>query len=171
MRRAARGRADSGANPIAPPFGYTVEAYAEFLEGFTAQMGLPRYAIYLHDYGSKFGLRFSRCPQGLMSKVVTLPPFILAAGWTPDEVSLCSWSLERQAAASATSPAVREDTRVPSALSCQLEGCLSETSRFILSARCCHSAASLVVVDSSSRHSGGSASRRECSQTGRRRKR
>ena len=40
-------------------FAYTFDAYAEFLQQFTVAMGLTRYAIYLQDYGSQFGLRLA----------------------------------------------------------------------------------------------------------------
>lgn len=56
--------------PDYPGFGYsgtpdrtrfdaTFDGYARFLERFTAAMGLTRYALYLHDYGSQFGLRLA----------------------------------------------------------------------------------------------------------------
>jgi pimeloyl-ACP methyl ester carboxylesterase len=40
-------------------FSYTFDGYARFLERFTAAMDLTRYAVYLHDYGSQFGLRLA----------------------------------------------------------------------------------------------------------------
>jgi pimeloyl-ACP methyl ester carboxylesterase len=40
-------------------FAYTFDAYAAFLERFTQTLRLPRYAIYLQDYGSQFGLRLA----------------------------------------------------------------------------------------------------------------
>jgi pimeloyl-ACP methyl ester carboxylesterase len=40
-------------------FAYTFDAYAAFLERFTRILGLSRYAIYLQDYGSQFGLRLA----------------------------------------------------------------------------------------------------------------
>jgi pimeloyl-ACP methyl ester carboxylesterase len=42
-----------------PRFAFTFDAYAEFLERFTVVLGLTRYAIYLQDYGSQFGLRLA----------------------------------------------------------------------------------------------------------------
>ncbi|RRS00483.1 alpha/beta fold hydrolase [Glycomyces terrestris] len=40
-------------------FDHTFDAYARFLEQFVDVLGLTRYAIYLHDYGSQFGLRLA----------------------------------------------------------------------------------------------------------------
>ncbi|MEV0731132.1 alpha/beta hydrolase [Polymorphospora sp. NPDC050346] len=43
----------------AATFAYTFDAYAEFLRRFVEVLGLTRYAIYLQDYGSQFGLRLA----------------------------------------------------------------------------------------------------------------
>lgn len=40
-------------------FAYTFDAYSQFLQQFTVAMDLTRYAIYLQDYGSQFGLRLA----------------------------------------------------------------------------------------------------------------
>lgn len=45
--------------PDRAKFDYTFDAYAEFLHRFTRALELPRYVIYLHDYGSQFGLRLA----------------------------------------------------------------------------------------------------------------
>jgi len=47
------------ATPDKGRFAYTFDAYADFLARFVATLGLRRYAIYLHDYGSQFGLRLA----------------------------------------------------------------------------------------------------------------
>ncbi|MFI7611498.1 alpha/beta fold hydrolase [Nonomuraea terrae] len=52
-------------------FSYTFDGYARFLERFTEVMGLSRYALYLHDYGSQFGLRLAlRAPQQVVALVI-----------------------------------------------------------------------------------------------------
>ncbi|WP_232665625.1 alpha/beta fold hydrolase [Pseudonocardia sp. TRM90224] len=50
-----------GYSDTPPPdrFAYTFDAYAAFLQRFTEVLGLHRYAIYLQDYGSQFGLRLA----------------------------------------------------------------------------------------------------------------
>jgi pimeloyl-ACP methyl ester carboxylesterase len=54
--------------PDFPGFGYsdtpdpvscTFDGYADFLRRFADRLGLDRYALYLHDYGSQIGLRFA----------------------------------------------------------------------------------------------------------------
>ena len=43
--------------PAPDQFGYDFNAYAQFLDDFTATLGLDRHALWLHDYGSQIGLR------------------------------------------------------------------------------------------------------------------
>jgi pimeloyl-ACP methyl ester carboxylesterase len=45
--------------PSSDDFDYTFDAYADFLLDFTRAMRLDRYVIWLHDYGSQFGLRLA----------------------------------------------------------------------------------------------------------------
>ncbi|MGM1058294.1 alpha/beta fold hydrolase [Saccharothrix sp. Mg75] len=40
-------------------FPYTFAGYSDFLRRFTETLGLDRYAIWLHDYGTQFGLRLA----------------------------------------------------------------------------------------------------------------
>jgi pimeloyl-ACP methyl ester carboxylesterase len=47
------------ATPSADRFGYTFDAYADFLQRFADATGLERYAVWLHDYGSQFGFRLA----------------------------------------------------------------------------------------------------------------
>lgn len=47
------------ATPPPESFGYTFDAYSDFLHDFTLDLGLERYVIWLHDYGSQFGLRLA----------------------------------------------------------------------------------------------------------------
>ncbi|MGN9775969.1 alpha/beta fold hydrolase [Micromonospora sp. H33] len=58
-------RADAGR------FGYTFDAYAGFLRRFVDVLGLTRYAIYLQDYGSQFGLRLAMgAPERVAALVI-----------------------------------------------------------------------------------------------------
>ena len=45
--------------PSPDRFEYTFDGYARFLDRFTSTLGLDRYALYLHDYGSQIGLRLA----------------------------------------------------------------------------------------------------------------
>jgi pimeloyl-ACP methyl ester carboxylesterase len=40
-------------------FAYTFDGYADLLDRFVVRLGLQRYALYLHDYGSQIGLRLA----------------------------------------------------------------------------------------------------------------
>ncbi|MFD0857117.1 alpha/beta fold hydrolase [Actinomadura adrarensis] len=52
-------------------FSYTFDGYAASLYRFTRAMDLSRYAIYLHDYGSQFGLRLAmRDPANVAALVI-----------------------------------------------------------------------------------------------------
>jgi pimeloyl-ACP methyl ester carboxylesterase len=52
------------ATPSAEAFDYTFDAYADFLYEFVEALRLERYAIWLHDYGSQFGLRLAMREPG-----------------------------------------------------------------------------------------------------------
>ena len=58
------------ATPSTDDFAYTFDAYADFLQSFVATMQLDRFVIWLHDYGSQFGLRLAlakpECVTGLI---------------------------------------------------------------------------------------------------------
>lgn len=43
--------------PSQKAFAYDFDAYADFLRSFADAVGLTRYALWLHDYGSQIGLR------------------------------------------------------------------------------------------------------------------
>ncbi|MER7176852.1 alpha/beta fold hydrolase [Streptomyces mesophilus] len=59
------------ATPAPEEFGYTFDAYAEFLYDFTQHLGLTRYVIWLHDYGSQFGLRLAmRAPDRVAGLII-----------------------------------------------------------------------------------------------------
>jgi len=59
------------ATPPPPEFGYTFDAYADFLHQFTQTLELGRYVIWLHDYGSQFGLRLAmRDPDRVVALII-----------------------------------------------------------------------------------------------------
>ena len=52
-------------------FAYDFDGYADFLERFTQRLGVSRYALYLHDYGSQIGLRLAiRHPDRISALVI-----------------------------------------------------------------------------------------------------
>ena len=57
--------------PPAETFGFDFDAYAGFLEAFCRKLGLDRYALYLHDYGSQIGLRLAlRAPERVAALII-----------------------------------------------------------------------------------------------------
>jgi pimeloyl-ACP methyl ester carboxylesterase len=57
--------------PDRTAFSYTFDGYAAFLARFVEAKELTRYAIYLHDYGSQFGLRLAlRAPERVAALIV-----------------------------------------------------------------------------------------------------
>ena len=56
--------------PAPTAFSYTFDGYAAFLGQFVAALGLERYAIWLHDYGSQFGLRLAMAAPERVTGVI-----------------------------------------------------------------------------------------------------
>jgi pimeloyl-ACP methyl ester carboxylesterase len=62
-----------GYSDTPPPerFAYDFDGYAEFLDRFTMALGLERYAVYLHDYGSQIALRHAiRRPERIAALLI-----------------------------------------------------------------------------------------------------
>jgi pimeloyl-ACP methyl ester carboxylesterase len=52
-------------------FRYDFDGYADFLDRFTTRLGVQRFAIYLHDFGSQIGLRLAiRRPERIAALIV-----------------------------------------------------------------------------------------------------
>lgn len=52
-------------------FAYDFDDYADFLERFTRHLGIERFALYLHDFGSQIGLRLAIAqPQRITALIV-----------------------------------------------------------------------------------------------------
>lgn len=58
------------ATPSADDFSYTFDAYADFLGRFVDAINLDRYVIWLHDYGSQFGLRLALSAPGRVAGLI-----------------------------------------------------------------------------------------------------
>jgi pimeloyl-ACP methyl ester carboxylesterase len=48
-----------GYSATPPDFDYSFDGYAAFLDRFTEHLGVERFALYLHDFGSQIGLRLA----------------------------------------------------------------------------------------------------------------
>lgn len=58
--------------PDPSEFSYTFDGYSEFLRRFTEVMGLAKYTIYLHDYGSQFGFRLAMsAPERVTALIIS----------------------------------------------------------------------------------------------------
>ena len=52
-------------------FSYDFDGYADFLARFTSRLGIERFALYLHDFGSQIGLRLAISrPQRITALIV-----------------------------------------------------------------------------------------------------
>ncbi|WP_114559835.1 alpha/beta fold hydrolase [Desertihabitans aurantiacus] len=57
--------------PPADVFGYTFAAYAAWLQHFVDVLGLERYAVWLHDYGSQLGFQLAlSAPERVLGLVI-----------------------------------------------------------------------------------------------------
>jgi pimeloyl-ACP methyl ester carboxylesterase len=57
--------------PDPTEFGYDFDAYAEVLGSVTDALGMDRYALWLHDYGSQIGLRHAIAhPDRIMALII-----------------------------------------------------------------------------------------------------
>lgn len=52
-------------------FSYTFDGYTDFLEAFVRKLGVERFTLYLHDYGSQIGLRLAlRDPRRVTALII-----------------------------------------------------------------------------------------------------
>jgi pimeloyl-ACP methyl ester carboxylesterase len=51
-------------------FAYDFDGFATFLEGFTDALGVGRFALYLHDFGSQIGLRLAMRDPGRIAALI-----------------------------------------------------------------------------------------------------
>jgi pimeloyl-ACP methyl ester carboxylesterase len=59
------------ATPSRDRFEYTFDGYADFLDRFVGRLGLTRYVLYLHDYGSQIGLRLAiKAPERVVGLIL-----------------------------------------------------------------------------------------------------
>jgi pimeloyl-ACP methyl ester carboxylesterase len=52
-------------------FRYDFDGYARFLDRFVGELGVRRYALYLHDFGSQIGLRLAmQAPERVAGVII-----------------------------------------------------------------------------------------------------
>jgi pimeloyl-ACP methyl ester carboxylesterase len=62
-----------GAGYSATPddFDYSFDGYADFLDGFVRALGVERFALYLHDFGSPIGARLAiKAPERVVALII-----------------------------------------------------------------------------------------------------
>jgi pimeloyl-ACP methyl ester carboxylesterase len=60
-----------GYSDTPPGFAYTFDGYADLMDRFVMALGLKRYALYLHDYGSQIGLRLAiKAPKRVAALII-----------------------------------------------------------------------------------------------------
>ena len=57
--------------PATDEFGYTFDALARLTAGLLAQIGVTRYAMYVHDYGAPIGWRLALADPGAVTAIIT----------------------------------------------------------------------------------------------------
>lgn len=61
----------SGYSDTAPDFAHDFDGYADFLDRFAHQLGIERFTLYLHDFGSQIGLRLAiRQPKKIDALII-----------------------------------------------------------------------------------------------------
>ena len=61
----------AGYSATPPGFAYDFDGYADLLDGFAQTLGVRRYALYLHDFGSQVGLRLAiKHPERVAALVI-----------------------------------------------------------------------------------------------------
>lgn len=60
-----------GYSATPPAFDYSFDGYADLLDGFVQTLGITRYALYLHDFGSPIGARLAiKAPERVAALII-----------------------------------------------------------------------------------------------------
>jgi pimeloyl-ACP methyl ester carboxylesterase len=70
--------------PPADEYGYTFDALASLTAGLLGQLGIARYAMYVHDYGAPVGWRLALADPGAITAIITQNGNGYEAGFTED---------------------------------------------------------------------------------------
>jgi pimeloyl-ACP methyl ester carboxylesterase len=103
-----------GAGYSATPesFDYSFDGYAEFLDSFVRELGLGRFALYLHDFGSPIGARLAiRAPERVVALIIQNGdiPYEDALGPKYAEIEK-TWALPTAEMCSKLAESIREET-------------------------------------------------------------
>jgi pimeloyl-ACP methyl ester carboxylesterase len=103
-----------GAGYSATPddFDYSFDSYAAFLDAFVEALGLKRFALYLHDFGSPIGARLAiKAPERVVALIIQNGdiPYEDALGSKYAEIEK-TWTLPPAEARAALAEAINEQT-------------------------------------------------------------
>lgn len=103
-----------GAGYSATPddFVYSFDGYAEFLDGFVKSLGVTRFALYLHDFGSPIGARLAiKAPERVAALIIQNGdiPYEDALGPKYEEIEKV-WRLPESDMRKKLSEAINEET-------------------------------------------------------------
>jgi pimeloyl-ACP methyl ester carboxylesterase len=93
-------------------FVHSFDSYAAFLDGFVTQLGITRFALYLHDFGSPIGARLAiRAPHRVAALIIQNGdiPYEDALGPKYAEIE-ATWKLPRNEMRAKLAEAIDEDT-------------------------------------------------------------
>lgn len=93
-------------------FDYSFDGYAEFLDHFVRELGLNRFALYLHDFGSPIGARLAiRAPERIVALIIQNGdiPYEDALGPKYAEIEK-TWALPAAEMRAALAESIREET-------------------------------------------------------------
>ncbi|MFB9949023.1 alpha/beta fold hydrolase [Rhizobium puerariae] len=102
----------SGYSATPDDFDYSFDGYADFLDGFVKALGVERFALYLHDFGSPIGARLAiKAPERVMALIVQNGdiPYEDALGSKYAEIER-TWRLPRSDMKEKLAEAVDEET-------------------------------------------------------------
>ena len=93
-------------------FDYSFDGYAAFLDDFVRELGLSRFALYLHDFGSPIGARLAiRAPERVVALIIQNGdiPYEDALGPKYAEIEK-TWTLPAAEMHSKLAESIREET-------------------------------------------------------------
>ncbi|WP_137918678.1 alpha/beta hydrolase [Hydrogenophaga sp. 2FB] len=93
-------------------FEYSFDGYAEFLDHFVRALGLNRFVLYLHDFGSPIGARLAiRAPERIVALIIQNGdiPYEDALGPKYAEIEK-TWALPAAEMRAALAESIREET-------------------------------------------------------------
>lgn len=93
-------------------FDYSFDGYAQFLDGFVTTLGLARFALYLHDFGSPIGARLAiKAPERVTALIIQNGdiPYEDALGPKYAEIEK-TWALPASEMRAKLAEAVNEET-------------------------------------------------------------